>query len=520
MNHFSSTTQSEPYRLYSVVQTPSALATPETESNGTIGSANSAVNNYFSGVLPAPAPSTDVDVFKVQPQPEPPLPLQPGDLIFAALDADPDFDAICTNARLELLDSAGTVLVAVNDSGSTSNARTPVLGSLTSTTPSACSEALAWRVRTAGDYYVRVIIGTTSTGTSGAGSYLLSIAVDCVASCDADTDVCTSNDSVVDGVCTPGPPLDCDDDNELTIDSCDPDTGCVHIPDDSGCNDGLFCNGTETFDIVNGCQPGTPPDCNDGVACTVDTCNEDVDECENAPDDGACDDANSCTIDACDPDAGCLNDPLTPDPEPYGYWKQLCVAPSGDELTQADVDCVNDSLTFAGAATVADLCETLDPHPPVFPSALEYQCQHAERELLSLLLNLCRARLCEGLEITSECSPEHATVGESLAHADSVLSGSPTYADCQHAECETAEINNGDALGLTALSATKLPLGRVHLAWQPPFGDIAPVAYRIYRRAIGEHTWRLLVETPGFSYDDPTLGDGTDYEYEVAPVLP
>ena len=37
------------------------------------------------------------------------------------------------------------------------------------------------------------------------------------------------------------------------------------------CNDGLYCNGLETCDALNGCQVGTPPNCNDSVSCTIDS---------------------------------------------------------------------------------------------------------------------------------------------------------------------------------------------------------------------------------------------------------
>ncbi|UCC30742.1 MAG: hypothetical protein JSU86_00395 [Phycisphaerales bacterium] len=63
------------------------------------------------------------------------------------------------------------------------------------------------------------------------------------------------------------------------------------------CDDGLFCNGLETF-VGGSCQPGTPPDCsvltdqcNDGV------CNETTDACEPQPvNEGLpCDDSDLCT---------------------------------------------------------------------------------------------------------------------------------------------------------------------------------------------------------------------------------
>lgn len=56
---------------------------------------------------------------------------------------------------------------------------------------------------------------------------------------------------------------------------CDPSTGCVEPPPcllDSECDDGLVCNGAETCDPSFGCRSGTPPACDDGVACTADAC--------------------------------------------------------------------------------------------------------------------------------------------------------------------------------------------------------------------------------------------------------
>jgi len=47
------------------------------------------------------------------------------------------------------------------------------------------------------------------------------------------------------------------------------------------CDDGLFCNGAETC-VAGACQPGAVVDCNDGVACSVDTCNEATDSCDHA----------------------------------------------------------------------------------------------------------------------------------------------------------------------------------------------------------------------------------------------
>ena len=106
--------------------------------------------------------------------------------------------------------------------------------------------------------------------------------------------------------CLPGTAPDCSDNIDCTIDSCNEETDkCEHSADDSKCDDGLWCNGAETCDPTKGCQPGTAPDCSDGIDCTIDSCNEDADECEHSADDSKCDDDDACTIDTCDPLTGC-----------------------------------------------------------------------------------------------------------------------------------------------------------------------------------------------------------------------
>ena len=72
--------------------------------------------------------------------------------------------------------------------------------------------------------------------------------------------------------------VDCDDNNTCTADSC-VDNVCVFtpLPDDTPCDDGLFCNGIDTCQAGE-CTEGTPPCPDDGNACT-DDCDEATDTC-------------------------------------------------------------------------------------------------------------------------------------------------------------------------------------------------------------------------------------------------
>lgn len=82
---------------------------------------------------------------------------------------------------------------------------------------------------------------------------------------------------------------ECVDGVHCTLDSCDEITdSCTYEPRNSLCSDNLFCTGVEVCDAVSGCQAGLPPNCGDGVSCTVDTCNESSDGCDHTAEDEAC----------------------------------------------------------------------------------------------------------------------------------------------------------------------------------------------------------------------------------------
>ena len=52
--------------------------------------------------------------------------------------------------------------------------------------------------------------------------------------------------------------MDCDDGVSCTADSCDEASdSCVNAPDHSLCDNALFCDGAETCDPNLACQPGS-----------------------------------------------------------------------------------------------------------------------------------------------------------------------------------------------------------------------------------------------------------------------
>jgi hypothetical protein len=89
----------------------------------------------------------------------------------------------------------------------------------------------------------------------------------------------------------------CDDQNACTVDKYEGKGECSHTP-------------------IEGCTPcSCDADCNDGDACTTDSCKDGV--CENADTEcpecttvEQCDDGNACTADACD-DGVCTHTPMS-----------------------------------------------------------------------------------------------------------------------------------------------------------------------------------------------------------------
>jgi len=75
---------------------------------------------------------------------------------------------------------------------------------------------------------------------------------------------------------------------------------------DGACDDTLYCNGAETCDAFGHCQAGTVVDCNDGVGCTDDSCNEGTDSCDHIASDANCDNSLFCDgVETCDPVLDC-----------------------------------------------------------------------------------------------------------------------------------------------------------------------------------------------------------------------
>lgn len=188
-----------------------------------------------------------------------------------------------------------------------------------------------------GDGFVAALTNCGDTGT------------DCVVqdSCDG-SGACTDNGFVaVSTVCI-------DDGVGCTSDLCDGLGACVHTEVDAACDDTLFCTGVESCDAALDCQAGTPPDCSDGEACSVDSCNEQADACIHMPAHHLCGDGVYCNGDEiCDVVTGCSAGAAVD----CSGLSSTCSLGSCDELTEA---CVSSAVNETGACDDLDFCSTDD----------------------------------------------------------------------------------------------------------------------------------------------------------------
>jgi cysteine-rich repeat protein len=155
--------------------------------------------------------------------------------------------------------------------------------------------------------------------------------------------------------CQAGTPPPANDGVACTVDSCD-EVGdvIVHTPSDPLCDNGLFCDGAETCDPVLDCQAGTPPPIDDGVACTVDSCDEVGDFVLNMPDDSQCDNSLFCDGDEiCDPLLDCQAGMAPPIDDGVACTNDSC-----DEINDVVVNMPDDSqCTSTGGPCTAPICD-------------------------------------------------------------------------------------------------------------------------------------------------------------------
>jgi hypothetical protein len=146
---------------------------------------------------------------------------------------------------------------------------------------------------------------TTDACVPGVGCQFVNNTVKC-----DDSNACTTLDVCAGGECVGSTPPNCDDSNVCTDDSCNAETGCVNANNTAGCDDSNACTTSDTC-AAGSCVGGPALDCDDSNACTADSCNTDTGCvhvqlvcCGNGVKDAgeACDDGNQVGGDGCSAD--------------------------------------------------------------------------------------------------------------------------------------------------------------------------------------------------------------------------
>jgi hypothetical protein len=148
----------------------------------------------------------------------------------------------------------------------------------------------------------------------------------------------------------------CDDGIACTYDSCDLSVGrCLNVPDDTQCSDGIYCDGQEKCVPRHGCEPGPVVTCSEASACEIARCVEATKSCAHSVRDLDGDG---------DPDAHCMggHDCNDLDPQVSSLHPEVCKNGVDDNCNGIvdEMPCVvaqgqscADAVALGGAGTYA-----------------------------------------------------------------------------------------------------------------------------------------------------------------------
>jgi len=198
-----------------------------------------------------------------------------------------------------------------------------------------------------------------------------------------------------------------------------------------------------------------------------------------------------------------------------------------DAITDADASYIQ-STACGGYVFESpdDVCSVLlrdqrDPHG-------DWHCLQAEKELVALSLNLNHGRVSLSDGIDSHCG-YNATVAGAFIDARRIICSNPCLVEpcdiddsCDLAECYSREINQGRALHVHALVASRLADGIIRLSWIPPVADpdslaTTPRRYRVWRGTVATGPFVEIAEVAETTFDD-TTAQGERLVYDVTPV--
>jgi hypothetical protein len=240
----------------------------------------------------------------------------------------------------------------------------------------------------------------------------------------------------------------CDDDNRCTSDRCNATAGCQHADTTAACDDGLFCNGVESCNPATGCAAGTPPAVSDGVACTIDSCDEANHTIAHQPSDAACNDHDPCNgTETCDPSLGCMHGTPVPVADADDCTIDSCDPATGQPLHTPNLCNDNNPCTDDRCVHLTGCVHTNNTRRCMDGSACT-------------LNDACAGGACFGGTSTdcndfNECTAESCDLQANHCGYSRVADGTPCNSgtgSCQQGSCVTGCSPSANAPTLAAVS--------------------------------------------------------------------
>ncbi len=285
--------------------------------------------------------------------------------------------------------------------------------------------------------------------------------------CD-DHDLCTGDGTcATNGSCTSGTRMTCDDANGCTTDTCDPAVGCVSADNALPCDDHDPCT---VGDSCGGgrCLSGVPDACDDGVACTDDTCVAPR-GCQHAPNDTHCATGSHCNATtgcqfagACDTTSNCMPTPGTCETVQCSTDRATCIRASSCMAGQVccGSQCVPDACSDGNVCT-DDVCN------PTTSTCIHTQAARGCDDLDPCTMNdTCVAGTCVGMPLncndSNECTDDLCSSG-TCVHPYNAVSCTPVNTcalsgTCMSGFCRSGALCGG-ASGLVCCSGDCVPVG-------------------------------------------------------------
>ncbi len=251
----------------------------------------------------------------------------------------------------------------------------------------------------------------------------------------------------------------CDDDNACTEDQCDGDNGCLYTPLTEGeCLDGDSC--TIGDHCEEGICAGSPINCDDENPCTNDTC-DGLGGCDFADNEADCDDGNPCTVaDRCETGA-CGGTPVSCDCQVDGD----CLELEDGDLCNGTLYCNTDKLPHlcelvpetvvecpapegADAFCLAASCDPLSGDCSIVPASEGFACDDKDPCTIG---ESCQEGTCSG-GVAPNCNDGNPCTDDSC-EPDSGCLSAPNAAPCSDGDvcttddqCDDGQCAGGEAL--------------------------------------------------------------------------